>query len=71
LFLLVSGAIILAFWLAGQPAGVGTAVGFLLWGVGAGIIVDRQKRLMPIIIAHFMSNLPFGLIPLLFILGGA
>jgi len=47
------------------------AVGFLLWGIGAGIIAHRQQRLVPIIIAHFISNLSFGIIPLFFMLRGA
>jgi membrane protease YdiL (CAAX protease family) len=47
------------------------AVGFLLWGVGAGIIARRQQRLAPIIVAHFISNLSFGIVPLFFMLGGA
>jgi uncharacterized protein len=32
------------------------AVGFFLWGLGAGIIYHKQKRLMPMILAHFPSN---------------
>ncbi len=43
-------------------------VGFFLWGFGAGIIAHRQQRLAPLIIAHFMSNLLFGVIPLFFVL---
>jgi membrane protease YdiL (CAAX protease family) len=57
-----------AYTVSSAPA---YAVSFLLWGVGAGIIAHRQKRLMPITIAHFISNLPFGLIPLFFIVSGA
>ena len=29
---------------------------FFVWGVGSGIIVHRQGRLMPIIVAHFLVN---------------
>jgi membrane protease YdiL (CAAX protease family) len=47
------------------------AVGFFLWGIGAGVIAYRQKKLAPLIIAHFISNLPFGLVPLFFMLRGA
>ena len=43
------------------------AAGFFLWGLGAGLIAYRQKRLFPLIIAHFISNLSFGVIPLLMI----
>jgi uncharacterized protein len=32
-------------------------VAFLVWGIGSGIIVRRQGRLMPIIVAHFLVNL--------------
>jgi membrane protease YdiL (CAAX protease family) len=45
-------------------------VGFFLWGLGAGYIVYRQKRLVPLIVAHFISNLSFGIIPLIFIRRG-
>jgi len=47
------------------------AVGFFLWGIGAGIIAYRQQRLAPLIIAHFVSNLSFGVVPLFFMLRGA
>ena len=57
-----------AYTLASMPA---YAVGFLLWGVGAGVIAHRQRRLAPIIVAHFISNLSFGIVPLVFMLGGA
>lgn len=57
-----------AYTLASMPAFV---AGFLLWGVGAGIIAFRQQRLASIIVAHFISNLSFGIIPLVFMLGGA
>jgi membrane protease YdiL (CAAX protease family) len=57
-----------AYTLSATPA---FAVGFFLWGLGAGIIAYRQKRLAPLIIAHFISNLSFGVVPLFFILRGA
>ena len=44
--------------------------GFFLWGLGAGFIARRQGRLVPLIIAHFISNLSFGIIPLLLVSGG-
>lgn len=31
-------------------------VAFLVWGIGSGIIVRWQRRLMPIIVAHFLVN---------------
>lgn len=46
-------------------------VGFFLWGMGAGYIAHRQGRLVPLIFAHFISNLSFGVIPLIIVLGGA
>ena len=51
-------------------AGIMYSVGFFLWGIGAGIIAHRQGRLLPLIFAHFVSNLSFGIIPLYFILRG-
>jgi membrane protease YdiL (CAAX protease family) len=41
------------------------AFGFFLWGLGAGLIAHRQRRLAPLIVAHFVSNASFGVIPLL------
>lgn len=49
---------------------VAYAVGFFIWGLGAGAIYNRQQRLMPLIVAHFISNLSFGLVPLFFVLIG-
>jgi membrane protease YdiL (CAAX protease family) len=46
------------------------AAGFFLWGLGAGFIYHRQGRLVPLIIAHFISNLSFGVIPLFMIAQG-
>jgi membrane protease YdiL (CAAX protease family) len=47
------------------------SVGFFIWGLGAGIIAYRKQRLFPLIIAHFISNLSFGIFPLVFMLRGA
>jgi membrane protease YdiL (CAAX protease family) len=47
------------------------ATGFFLWGLGAGFVFQRQGRLFPLIIAHFISNLSFGVIPLLMIAQGS
>ena len=49
-------------------AALAYAVGFFLWGLGAGVIARRQQRLAPLIIAHFLSNLSFGIVPLIFVL---
>lgn len=44
------------------------AIAFFVWGIGAGIIYLFQQRLLPLIVAHFVTNLIFGLLPLLFLL---
>lgn len=46
------------------------AAGFFLWGIGAGVIFQKQRRLFPVIVAHFISNLSFGLAPIYFSLSG-
>ncbi|PWA11211.1 hypothetical protein DCC39_09565 [Pueribacillus theae] len=43
------------------------AVPFFFWGLGAGIIYHKQRRLMPLIVAHYFTNLIFGIFPLLFL----
>jgi membrane protease YdiL (CAAX protease family) len=53
------------------PLALGYFVGFFTWGLGAGVIVHRQQRLAPLVIAHLISNLSFGFFPLFFILRGA
>lgn len=40
-------------------------VGFLLWGLGAGIVAHRRRRLMPLVVAHAVSNLSFAVIPVI------
>lgn len=52
------------------PSAICFAVAFFLWGLGAGMIVHRQQRLFPIIVAHFISNLSFGVAPLVFRFSG-
>lgn len=44
--------------------------GFFLWGLGAGWVAQRQGSLAPLVIAHFISNLSFGIVPLLIVFGG-
>lgn len=78
LIVLGYGAVLLVFWLAGYPVGVATGAAWStlsvtlanVWGVGAGIIFHRQQRLAPLIVAHCISNLSFGIVPLFFFLGG-
>lgn len=48
-------------------AALAYVTGFFLWGLGAGLIAYRQGRLVQLIVAHFISNLSFGIIPLFFI----
>ena len=43
-------------------------VAFTFWGAFAGIIYLRQGRLMPLIVAHFFTNLMTSVVPLVFIL---
>jgi membrane protease YdiL (CAAX protease family) len=52
-------------------SGLAYAAGFFLWGLGAGFLYHRQGRLIPLIIAHFISNLSFGVVPLLMITQGS
>lgn len=44
---------------------------FFAWGLGAAIVYHYQRRLMPLIVAHFITNLFSGLVPLIIILTGA
>ncbi len=41
---------------------------FTVWGLGAALIYGRQGRLMPILIAHFITNFFTGGVPLLVLL---
>ncbi len=51
---------------AATPAGmVVYGVAFFVWGLGAGIIYLRQRRLVPLIVAHFLVNLATSLPALL------
>ena len=51
-------------------AGIMYSAGCFLWGIGAGTIAHRHGQLLPLIFAHFISNLSFGIIPMYFILRG-
>lgn len=44
--------------------------GYFLWSIGAGLIAHRQKRLAPLMVAHFISNLFGGLIPAFLLISG-
>lgn len=40
-------------------------VAFFAWGTVAGVIYQRQRRLVPLIVSHFLVNGPFVLVPVL------
>lgn len=46
------------------------AVAFFAWGIGSGIIYHKQQRLFPLIICHFIVNIAFSVIPIIFLLMG-
>lgn len=46
-------------------------VAFLAWGLGAGLIYLRRRRLMPLVMAHLYTNAMFSVLPLVFVLTGA
>lgn len=41
---------------------------FMVWGAGAGLIYLRQARLMPLVLAHFVTNLPVMFVAVAFLL---
>src|SRR5690606_41594577 len=46
-------------------------VAFLAWGLGAGLIYLRRRRLMPLVMAHLYTNAMFSVLPLVYVLTGA
>ena len=38
---------------------------FFAWGVTAGVIVHKQQRLAPMVIAHWIVNIALGVGPML------
>lgn len=53
------------------PSVAGMAVygfAFLTWGLGAGLIYRWQGRLMPVIVAHFITNFMTSIAPLIILL---
>lgn len=46
-----------AFFVPTADAMIVYVVAFTVWGLGSALIVLRQKRLLPITIAHFIVNL--------------
>lgn len=45
-------------------------VAFTLWGLGAALFAVRLQRLMPLVVAHVITNAATGLIPLVILLAG-
>ncbi len=43
-------------------------IAFLNWGIISGFIYYKQQRIFPLIIGHFIINLLFGLLPVLFMI---
>ena len=41
---------------------------FLVWGIGAGIVYARMRRLTSLIVAHFVINASTATVPLIFLL---
>ncbi len=55
--------------LAPTPAAMAVyAAAFTAWGATAGVIYRRQRRLMPLIVAHFVTNLMTASVPLVLLL---
>lgn len=46
------------------------AVAFFVWGLGSGFIYLKQKRLFPLIICHFIVNIAFSILPIIFLITG-
>ncbi|MFT4297445.1 MAG: type II CAAX endopeptidase family protein [Micropruina sp.] len=60
-------------WYAATPDAVVTFVcAFFVWGVGSGLIYLRQRRLMPLVLAHGLVDLVFTLpaLALTFLMAG-
>ena len=47
------------------------AVSFFVWGISSGIIFHKQKRLLPLIICHFIVNIAFSIFPIIMLITGA
>lgn len=62
-----------AFFAPTRSAVAAYVVAFTLWGIGSALIVLRQRRLMPIVIAHLIVNLmtsaPAVAVPILMVAG--
>lgn len=45
-------------------------VAFFVWGIGSGMIYYQQKRLFPLIVAHFLVNMAFSILPIMLLMFG-
>ena len=51
--------------------GIGVYVAaYLVWGIGAGIVYTRMRRLTALIAAHFVTNASTAAVPLVLLLAG-
>lgn len=55
-----------AFGLTATSAAAYTA-GFIAWGLAASYVAHKMRRLFPLMVAHFVSNAPFGVVPLFYL----
>jgi len=46
------------------------ALAFFVWGIGSGLIYYKQKRLFPLIVCHFIVNIAFSILPIVFLILG-
>jgi len=46
------------------------AVAFFAWGIGSGFIYHKQKRLFPLLVCHFIVNMAFSVLPIVFLFAG-
>lgn len=55
-------------FLAPSVAGMAVfGIAFTFWGAGAGLIYLKSGRLMPVVVAHFLTNFMFGFFPFIFL----
>lgn len=71
IFILAVGFAIQHTMLAASVQGaIVYAVAFFAWGIGSGIIYHKQKRLFPLLVCHFIVNIAFSVLPIVFIFTG-
>lgn len=46
------------------------AVAFFVWGIGSGVIYHKQNRLFSLIVCHFIVNIAFSILPVIFLISG-